>query len=150
MNKITHYISVLFVAILLSSLAACQIESPHNDKLDGYWHIEQIDTIATGGHADMREARITWSIQAHLLQIRNYDSDERQIYVFHFNSDGQTLQLTDAYFDDRTIGDSIITDYSQIQPYGVNTIPVVYTIESINRERMVLNDGTIRISFRKM
>lgn len=148
MNKITHYISVFIVAILLFS--SCQIESPHNDKLDGYWHIEQIDTIATGGHADLREARVTWSIQAHLLQIRNYDSDERQIYVFHFNSDGQTLQLIDAYFDDRTIGDSLITDYSQIQPYGVNTIPVVYTIESVSRERMVLSDGIIRISFRKM
>ena len=60
------------------------------------------------------------------------------------------MQLTDAYFDDRTIGDSLITDYRQIQPYGVNTIPVVYTIESINRERMVLSDGIIRISFRKM
>ena len=148
MNKITHYISVFIVAILLFS--SCQIESPHNDKLDGYWHLEQIDTMATGGQVDLREARVTWSIQAHLLQIRNYDSDERQIYVFHFNSDGQTLQLTDAYFDDRTIGDSLITDYRQIQPYGVNTIPVVYTIESINRERMVLSDGIIRISFRKM
>lgn len=148
MNKITHYISVFVVAILLFS--SCQIESPHNDKLDGYWHIEQIDSINKGVHVDKRESRITWAVQARLLQIRDYDSDVRSIYVCHFVYDDQTLTLTDAYYDDRTIGDTLITDFTQIEPYGVRTIPVSYTIEQLSSERMILSDGTIRIYFRKL
>jgi hypothetical protein len=151
MNKLIHNISLVFVSVvMLFSVASCQLESPHNDKLDGYWHIEQIDSISKGIHVDKRESRVTWAVQARLLQIRDYDSDVRSIYTCHFVYEDQTLTLTDAYYDDRTIGDTLITDFTQIEPYGVRTIPVSYTIEQLSSERMILSDGTIRIYFRKL
>ena len=44
-------ISILCIVpvLLLMSLTSCEIETSENGDLDGYWHLEQVDTLATGG-----------------------------------------------------------------------------------------------------
>ena len=49
-NKIRY---ILLSMVALFSLSACEIETHDNDKLDGFWHLERVDTIATGGVCDM-------------------------------------------------------------------------------------------------
>jgi hypothetical protein len=51
-------------------LVSCELETSGNKELDGYWQMSQVDTLATGGITDTREALIYWGIQGKLLQIR--------------------------------------------------------------------------------
>ena len=60
-------ISILALGILFVS---CELETSGNKELDGYWQMSQVDTLATGGVTDTREALIYWGIQGKLLQIR--------------------------------------------------------------------------------
>ena len=57
-NKI-RYILLLMVALF--SLSACEIETHDNGKLDGFWHLEKVDTIATGGVCNMSQQKAFWS-----------------------------------------------------------------------------------------
>ena len=42
-------IGILFFAVLVFTLSSCEIETSQNGDLDGFWHLEQVDTLATGG-----------------------------------------------------------------------------------------------------
>ena len=48
-------ICVLAFSMLLVS---CELETSGNKQLDGYWQMSQVDTLATGGITDTREALI--------------------------------------------------------------------------------------------
>ena len=50
-KNISKYIAIATLA--LGTLTACEIESHDNGKIDGFWHLEHIDTLATGGTLDV-------------------------------------------------------------------------------------------------
>lgn len=58
-----HPIAALGVAAVagllmaLGSLSSCTLESSDNGDLDGYWHLESIDTLATGKTGDYSNRR---------------------------------------------------------------------------------------------
>ena len=60
-------LSILALSILMVS---CELETSGNKELDGYWQMEQVDSLSTGGVADTRESLVFWGIQGKLLQIR--------------------------------------------------------------------------------
>lgn len=39
-------------------LTACDLETSGNGKLDGYWHLEQIDSISTGSVNNLSQKRL--------------------------------------------------------------------------------------------
>ena len=39
---------------LAMGVASCELERDHNGDLAGYWHLERVDTLQTGGVKDMR------------------------------------------------------------------------------------------------
>ena len=46
MRKIFLYIAM--VPMLSLTLGGCSIEMSDNGELDGYWHLERVDTLSTG------------------------------------------------------------------------------------------------------
>lgn len=42
-------IGVLSLAVMMLTLSSCEVETSQNGDLDGFWHLEQVDTLATGG-----------------------------------------------------------------------------------------------------
>ena len=47
--------------ITLAFFASCQLEMSRNKKLDGYWRLQQIDTIGTAGVNKIGGMRIFWA-----------------------------------------------------------------------------------------
>ncbi len=69
-------IGILFFAVMVFSLSSCEIETSQNGDLDGFWHLEQVDTLATGGTCSFADKRIFWGCQYKLIQVGDYNHFE--------------------------------------------------------------------------
>jgi hypothetical protein len=53
-------IGVLSLAVMMLTLSSCEVETSQNGDLDGFWHLEQVDTLATGGTCNFADKRVFW------------------------------------------------------------------------------------------
>ena len=51
---------IVYILALCTFLVSCELETSGNKELDGYWQMCQVDTLATDGVTDTREALIYW------------------------------------------------------------------------------------------
>ena len=66
-------IGVLSLAVMMLTLSSCEVETSQNGDLDGFWHLEQVDTLATGGTCNFADKRVFWGCQYKLIQVADYD-----------------------------------------------------------------------------
>ena len=106
---------LLYLVIICAGLSSCELETSSNGKLDGMWLMTTVDTLETGGSADVRESLITWSFQVNLMQLRH--------------PQGRMV------LDDRMKGDVPVTDSETMMRVGL-TQPqdtfIVYNLSSSN------------------
>lgn len=143
----TKKLVYLFLSAFLV-LTACDFETSDNGDLDGYWQLKQIDTLATNGTTDMRESGLFWAVQVRLLELRDIQSHNINI-LFRFDHTGNQLRIYDPIADNRQISDSVITDLSTLQPYGIEHADETLTIEKLNSECMILTNQSYRFHLRK-
>ena len=63
--------NILFiVGIVLAAIPSCTIETSDNGKLDGFWHLVEIDTLQTGGQKDLSNEKLFWGVEAKLLHLQ--------------------------------------------------------------------------------
>ncbi|PTL34243.1 hypothetical protein C7120_06815 [Prevotella sp. oral taxon 376] len=139
--------SCLLVFIL--SFTACDLETSGNGKLDGFWHLESIDTI-NGGFNDLSQRRLFWAFQAKLLELTDRDGLHPQC-LMRFEQGGGVLKLSDPYLYDREggEGDHPLTGPDYLVPFGVNGVSENFTIEKLTGSKMILNSGKLRLYFTK-
>ncbi len=147
----TKHIYILVIAILsITALSSCTIESIDNGHLDGFWHIEKIDTLETGGRLDLSENTIFWAIQAKLMHTQGYDDK----FFFRFKKSDKTLTLSSPHLDrwhqdQENGGDHPVEDPAVLHPYGIQDLEETFTIEVLKSSKMVLSSQMLRIHFRK-
>lgn len=147
----TRSLYMTILAALLSgliSLTGCTLETSGNGDLDGNWHLLSIETIATGDTADLSDDLYFWAFQGKLLQLSDY-ANGAPVYLMRFNHDGETLTLTDPYLYNREEGDMAMEDVSTMAVFGISDATEIFTIEELSGSRMVLNNGALRLRFRK-
>lgn len=147
MKKKSHLISLLFVTLLLAVLGACEVRRSNNGDLDGFWHLEQIDTLATGGSLDLREELRFWSFQVHLMQVADYQTGGQ--FVMYFDHSDGKLRAYDMRYDNRESADPILEDVSLVAPFGINSLHETFNVESLSGSRMVLSTDSLRLHLRK-
>ena len=146
MNKnISKYIAIAIFA--LGTLTACEIESHNNGKLDGFWHLEYIDTLATGGTRDLSNEKLFWSVQARLLEVSNRSKGSKFIFSFR-HADG-SLYLSDPLVSNRSEGDIVVEDASVLAPYGINSLEETFAVEALDGSKMILRSETLRLKLKK-
>ena len=141
------------MAVPAMMLAACDIENSHNGDLDGFWHLERVDTLKTGGVTDLRQKRIFWSVQAKLLLTKDLDNDPSG-YIFRFSQEGEELILSQPHTngghqsgtDD---GDQPVTDVRLIAPYGINNLEERFHKDHLNSSHLTLSTDELRLYFKK-
>ena len=141
-------ICVLAFSMLLVS---CELETSGNKQLDGYWQMSQVDTLATGGITDTREALIYWGIQGKLLQIRFSENGKYlgEGLLFRFERAPYTLNLSSPIRHHLYDTDEPIEDVEVLKPYGIYQLEEVFSIIELNDKSMVLDNGVLRLHFRK-
>ena len=143
MKKITF----LFAAFLL--LTSCEIEFSNNGKLDGFWQLIAVDTLATQHTSDLKTSGRTWAFQGRLLEMRDTKGGYSDLY-FSFEHRGDSLFLDSPYLSDRDVDDIKITDANIVRPYGVNGLKEGFEIESLSNNKLILRSKTLRLMLRKI
>lgn len=147
MKKIIIFATVAFTAML--AMTSCELESSDNGDLDGYWHIERIDTLATSGVADYSQELSFWAFQGKLLSLscRNNKATD---CLTRFNKTGNTLTISEPFRNDRMGGDEPLETPELLRPYGINSIEESFTIEALSGSKMTIKSEMLRISFKKL
>ena len=143
MKKITF----LFAALLL--LTSCEIEFSNNGKLDGFWQMIAVDTLATQHTSDLKTSGRTWAFQGRLLEMRDTKGVCSDVY-FNFIHRGDSLLLDTPYRSERDSDDLKVTDIREVSPYGVNGLSEGFAVESLSNDKMILRSKTLRLRLRKI
>lgn len=145
-NKIRY---ILLSMVALFSLSACEIETHDNDKLDGFWHLERVDTIATGGVCDKSKDLVFWSVQSMFVEVSERSKVDNNKYIFSFSHSNGKLSLFDARLSDRRKGDPEVEDPAILQPYGVSKLNETFEVTQLTGSKMQLKSETLLLLFRK-
>lgn len=144
---------IFFITVLLMSLClvSCDLETGDNGSLDGFWHLERIDTLATGGSLDTSGKKMFWSFQVRLLMLQGGSSS----FYFRFKQDGDSLTLSSPYTSEgheETLGDGgnkPVADPTAFSDYGIEALETHYKKEALDGSRMILRSRRLRLVFRK-
>ena len=123
---------IIGVTLLLTS---CDKEDSANGHLDGFWQMS-----STPG--------ITWAFQGHILELRDVKKVHQDI-VMSFTREGDKLKLSDPYRVDRDSDDVALKDADMLIPYGISNTSTEFRISELTSSRMVLDNNTTHLEFRK-
>jgi hypothetical protein len=141
----------LMVALAaLLALSSCEVETSGNGSLDGFWHMERVDTLETGGVNNLSQDYFFWAFQHKLLSVSHKKWEHPEV-LFRFSHQADSLFVSNPIISDRMIGDKVVDSDSLfvIAPYGINAQEERFRVETLNSSRMVLNNGKLRLSFKK-
>lgn len=149
-SKIKAFVATLIVG---SMVAACDIETSNNGKLDGYWRLERVDTLHTGGVLDLSQRRVFWAVQAKLLYLRDADHAD-STYMVRFRQTADSLILSNPYAyrwhqDQEEGGDHLVTDVNLLRRFGLNAVEEHFEKEHLSGSRMTLKNRQLRLYFKK-
>lgn len=148
---------ILTLTLIVASMlmTGCEIETSNNGKLDGFWHLTSIDTIATSTSCDLSQKHRFWGVNFNLMRLQDFPEDEAGSFFLRFDKSGDSLRV----YEPRTGSagasagetlDTLLTSPLPLSPYGIRKLDTMYYIEKLNSSRMVLNDGMLRLMFTKM
>lgn len=147
--------AVAGLLLALDSLSSCTLETSSNGNLDGYWHLESIDTLATGHTGDYSNRRFFWGIEHRLISVSDIDREGRTGYYFRFEQTGDSLFLGKVYKNNwhqdngENGGDIPVDDVEVLRYYGVNELEEHFAKEALSGSKMVLRSKTLRLKFRR-
>lgn len=150
-NKVRRLLPLCAVA-LLASCGLVEIEHSENGKLDGSWHLVQVDTLSTGGTLDLRNEQFYWLVQGTVFELFTpwEGAGQGLRYVSHFQYEGTSLTIEKLYTFDRAAGDPEVEDVDRLRPYGINKVEgEAFTIEELSGGNMTLRGDELRLQFKK-
>ncbi len=148
----------LFSLMMTVAFSSCGVdfESSNNGPLDGFWHLESVDSLAVSDSmatVDYSNRRVFWSIEAKLINVN--DIDRGGAYLLRFRQTGDSLILHTPYVakghenEGGTGGDFPVTDASLLAPYGINGLEDHFLKEALDGKKMILRSKMLRLRFRK-
>ena len=137
---------------LLPFVSSCTIENYDDGGLDGFWHLEQVDTLSTGGSNDLSSVKRFWGFQGKLLAMYDYPIDgpnPTTNVISRFKREGDKVRLYDFYMNDRDNGDDMITDVDELSLFGISKLDEQWVIVRIDHGTLVLRSDRFALRFRK-
>lgn len=149
-NILFTSLSALFCLWLVTACGLVELHSSKNGDLDGFWHLETIDSLATGNTCDLREEHRFWMFQGTIFQLYCPEVMEGQRFVGQFSYENGTLTLWKVLYDIREEGDPVVESVDIIRPFGINQIEnVVFRVDELSGSKMTLSNEMLRLSFKK-
>ena len=139
-------------------LASCNVETSGNGSLDGFWHLEQVDTLATGGSTDYHKGYVFWGVQKDLMYIKDSSNGSIGAYYLRFSQTQDSLHITKIYLDhghednpNHEQGGDIPVEAidRNLRFLGLNALPERFKKEALNGNRMILSTEKLRLKFKK-
>ena len=152
---IKSLLAVLATPLLLVS---CNVETSDNGPLDGFWHLERVDTLATGGSTDYHKGYVFWGVQKDLMYIKDSSNGSIGAYYLRFNQTHDSLHVTKIYLDhghednpNHEQGGDIPVEAidNNLRQLGINALPEHFKKEALNANHMILSTEKLRLKFKK-
>lgn len=148
-NTYKRTLPLLIAMVVCSLLHSCEgIETSNNGNLDGMWHLVKMDSLDIQKTIDYQHEGIFWSVQNDLLQV-----DDKQVRyrscLLRFEKKSETLRVFDPYLYNRDDGDEIVDNNAFLTPFGINALNETFSIEKLNRNKMILKSQLLRLYFSK-
>lgn len=152
-----QFIFVIAFFLIVAFGACSNFETSGNGAFDGYWQLEQVDTLATGGTADMHDRLMFWAVQHHLIELCDRHEDTLTFgpvnasVFYHFSRSGDSLYfLADPFpvTDNRYWTDPYAT-LEQVRFYGFSRFDEAFHVLQMDDDRMLLQSQLFRLHFRK-
>ena len=145
-----NFFSLLLVlACMLLMSCNIDLETSDNGKLDGYWHIERIDSLENGNSLDYSDRLMFWAIQLRFLEVRDRDN-HLGAYLLRFDHTGDSLLLSNPHLSDKNSGDPVVEDVEVLRPYGINELNERFKVENLSGNKMILKNRFLRLNFKKL
>lgn len=150
--------SLLAVLATPFLLASCNVETSDNGPLDGFWHLERVDTLATGGSTDYHKGYVFWGVQKDLMYIKDSSNGSIGAYYLRFNQTHDSLHVTKIYLDhghednpNHEQGGDIPVEAidNNLRQLGINALPEHFKKEALNANHMILSTEKLRLKFKK-
>ncbi len=146
--------NTILATIALTTLASCEIETSDNGDFDGFWHLERVDTLATGGTLDLSKKRVFWGVHYKLISVYDIDKEGTFGYYLRFKQTSDQIVTHTPYKnnwhqDVENGGDHPIDDPTQLAPYGINNLEEEFVKEKLNGGQMILRSKTLRLKFKR-
>lgn len=146
--------NTILATIALTTLASCEIETSDNGDFDGFWHLERVDTLATGGTTDLSKKRVFWGVQYKLISVYDIDKEGTFGYYLRFKQTSDQIVTHTPYKnnwhqDVENGGDHPIDDPTQLAPYGINNLEEEFVKEKLDGGQMILRSKTLRLKFKR-
>lgn len=146
--------NTILATIALTTLASCEIETSDNGNFDGFWHLERVDTLATGGTLDLSKKRVFWGVQYKLISVYDIDKEGTFGYYLRFKQTSDQIVTHTPYKnnwhqDVENGGDHPIDDPTQLAPYGINNLEEEFVKEKLDGGQMILRSKTLRLKFKR-
>lgn len=146
--------NTILATIALTTLASCEIETSDNGDFDGFWHLERVDTLATGGTLDLSKKRVFWGVQYKLISVYDIDKEGTFGYYLRFKQTSDQIVTHTPYKnnwhqDVENGGDHPIDDSTQLAPYGINNLEEEFVKEKLDGGQMILRSKTLRLKFKR-
>lgn len=125
-------------------LTSCELRTSDNGKMEGFWILDKVDTLSTGGSCNVLEQINTWSFQFDLLELRNIRNEKD--YVCRFSYTADSLIVSEIY---GTASDLKVTDAKELSCFGIDSIPAHYHIDYLTDEHMCLSGDNMKLYLKK-
>lgn len=149
----TTYIGLVAFVGAMTCLTSCDIEASGNGKLDGFWHLERVDTLATGGVTDYSDRRIFWGVQHKLISVKDY---EKESFYCRFQQTGDSLVVNSPHLNHghqdsgEDGGDIPMTEVSDnLRNCGINQLEERFRKLRLTNEEMTLVDEKLILIFKR-
>ena len=126
---------------------SCELEMSDNGKLDGFWLLRTVDTLANERTTDVREQLVSWAFQGRLMQAKQGTRPDE--VLFSFEHRGDSLILFNPYFSDREVDDVEVTDANDLHFVGIQKLNERYKVLELSNSTMRLQSGELRLTFKK-
>lgn len=148
-------LKTIIATLAIVSLASCEIETSDNGDFDGFWHLERVDTLATGGTCDLSKKRVFWGVQYKLISVYDTDMEGTFGYYLRFTQTRDKIVTKSPYKNNwhqdngEDGGDIPVDDPTQLAPYGINNLEEEFVKEKLNGGQMILRSKTLRLKFKR-
>ena len=153
--RVLHIAFVALIGTFVMAFSSCEMETSKNGDLDGYWHLESIDTLENGGTCDFSARKVFWGIEHKLILIRDLNIGPFDGFYMRFDQTGDSLLISKAYRKNQNYhegdDDAPISadDMEDLRKYGINNLPEGFAKEALSGSKMILRSKTLRLKFKK-
>lgn len=124
-----------FLIILFSLLLSCQ-KASINGNLDGRW---QVMDVCPSPQDIIIDTRLYYGFYLHVCNLTYYGGS--------FTEGNMKYEGNSLYID--FPNDTTVESFLRLKQYGINSNPVNFTVEFIDKNLLILKDGETTVTLRK-